>query len=49
MNQTNQSAIQRLYPLCFEPICQYRLWGGQRLGNLNKAFAGEGIVGEVWC
>jgi len=48
MNQTNQSAIKRLYPLCFEPICQYRLWGGQRLGNLNKAFAGEGIVGEVW-
>jgi mannose-6-phosphate isomerase len=26
-----------LYPLRFEPIYQYRLWGGRRLANLLKA------------
>ena len=27
----------RLYPLRFEPIYQYRLWGDRRLGNLLSA------------
>ena len=26
-----------LYPLRFEPIYQYRLWGGRRLANLLTA------------
>jgi len=38
-----------LYPLRFEPIYQYRLWGGRRLANLFSAsLPGEGPVGEAW-
>ena len=38
-----------LYPLRFEPIYQYRLWGGRRLANLLTApLPGEGPVGEAW-
>jgi mannose-6-phosphate isomerase len=38
-----------LYPLRFEPIYQYRLWGGRRLADLLSApLPGDGPVGEAW-
>jgi mannose-6-phosphate isomerase len=38
-----------LYPLLFEPIYQYRLWGGRRLAELLTApLPGDGPVGEAW-
>jgi mannose-6-phosphate isomerase len=38
-----------LYPLRFEPIYQYRLWGGRRLANLLSApLPGSGPIGEAW-
>jgi len=38
-----------LYPLRFEPIYQYRPWGGRRLANLLSApLPGEDLVGEAW-
>ena len=38
-----------LYPLRFEPIYQYRLWGGRRLGNLLTApLPDSGPIGEAW-
>src|SRR5665647_2859989 len=38
-----------LYPLRFEPIYQYRLWGGRRLaGLLTAPLPGEGPIGEAW-
>jgi len=38
-----------LYPLRFEPIYQYRLWGGRRLaGMLTAPLPGEGPIGEAW-
>jgi mannose-6-phosphate isomerase len=38
-----------LYPLRFEPIYQYRLWGGRRLANLFGAqLPGAGPIGEAW-
>jgi mannose-6-phosphate isomerase len=38
-----------LYPLRFEPIYQYRLWGGRRLaGLLNMALPGDAPIGEAW-
>jgi mannose-6-phosphate isomerase len=38
-----------LYPLRFEPIYQYRLWGGRRLANLLSApLPGTGPIGEAW-
>jgi mannose-6-phosphate isomerase len=40
---------QALYPLRFEPIFQYRLWGGRRLGDfLNTPLPGDGPIGEAW-
>ncbi|MGB8890317.1 MAG: type I phosphomannose isomerase catalytic subunit [Candidatus Korobacteraceae bacterium] len=40
---------QLLYPLRFEPIYQYRLWGGRRLANLFTApLPGDGPIGEAW-
>jgi mannose-6-phosphate isomerase len=37
------------YPLRFEPIYQYRLWGGRRLADLFTApLPGDGPVGEAW-
>ncbi len=40
---------EALYPLAFEPILQYRLWGGRRLGDWLKApLPGEGPFGEAW-
>ncbi|MFZ0638716.1 MAG: type I phosphomannose isomerase catalytic subunit [Candidatus Acidiferrales bacterium] len=38
-----------LYPLQFEPIYQYRLWGGRRLADLLSApLPGDGPIGEAW-
>ncbi len=37
-----------LYPLRFEPIFQYRLWGGRRLSNLVSSPLPDGPVGEAW-
>jgi mannose-6-phosphate isomerase len=38
-----------LYPLQFEPIYQYRLWGGRRLADLLTApLPGNGPIGEAW-
>ena len=38
-----------LYPLRFEPIYQYRLWGGRRLASLLSApLPGDGPIGEAW-
>jgi mannose-6-phosphate isomerase len=39
----------QLYPLRFDPIFQYRLWGGRRLASLLSApHPGDGPVGEAW-
>ena len=38
-----------MYPLRFEPIYQYRLWGGRHLANLLTApLPGDGPIGEAW-
>jgi mannose-6-phosphate isomerase len=38
-----------LYPLRFEPIYQYRLWGGRHLANLLSApLPDDGPIGEAW-
>ncbi|MGC1616752.1 MAG: type I phosphomannose isomerase catalytic subunit [Candidatus Acidiferrum sp.] len=38
-----------LYPLRFEPIFQYRLWGGRRLADLlSVPLPGDGPIGEAW-
>jgi mannose-6-phosphate isomerase len=38
-----------LYPLQFEPIYQYRLWGGRRLADLlTTPLPRDGPVGEAW-
>ena len=38
-----------LYPLRFEPIFQYRLWGGRKLERYSRGPLGvEGPVGEAW-
>jgi mannose-6-phosphate isomerase len=38
-----------LSPLRFEPIYQYRLWGGRRLADLLSApLPGSGPIGEAW-
>ena len=37
-----------MYPLQFDPIFRYRLWGGRRLANLLSANLPEGPVGEAW-
>jgi mannose-6-phosphate isomerase len=38
-----------LYPLRFEPIYEYRLWGGRRLADLLSApLPDEGPIGEAW-
>ena len=38
-----------LCPLRFEPIYQYRLWGGRRLADLLAApLPGDGPIGEAW-
>jgi mannose-6-phosphate isomerase len=38
-----------LYPLRFEPIYQYRVWGGRRLASLlSTRLPGDEPVGEAW-
>jgi mannose-6-phosphate isomerase len=38
-----------LYPLRFQPIYQYRLWGGRRLANLLSApLPDNDPIGEAW-
>jgi mannose-6-phosphate isomerase len=37
-----------LYPLRFEPIYQYRLWGGRHLASLLTAPLHSGPIGEAW-
>ena len=38
-----------MYPLRFEPLYQYRLWGGRRLADLLSApLRGDGPIGEAW-
>ena len=38
-----------LYPLRFEPLYQYRLWGGRRLADLLTApLPGDDPIGEAW-
>ena len=38
-----------LYPLRFDPIYQYRLWGGRRLSDLlSTPLPGNGPIGEAW-
>jgi hypothetical protein len=38
-----------MYPLRFEPVYQYRIWGGRRLASLLKApLPGDGPIGEAW-
>jgi mannose-6-phosphate isomerase len=38
-----------LYPLRFEPLYQYRSWGGRRLGHLLSApLPGSEPIGEAW-
>jgi mannose-6-phosphate isomerase len=46
----NRHAIPQalLYPLRFEPIYQYRLWGGRHLADLLTAPLPSGPVGEAW-
>lgn len=42
-------STQALYPLRFEPIYQYRPWGGRRLANLLRApLPGDDPIGEAW-
>jgi mannose-6-phosphate isomerase len=44
--ETSDPAL--LYPLRFEPIYQYRLWGGRHLASLLTAPLPSGPVGEAW-
>ncbi len=37
-----------LHPLRFEPIYQYRLWGGRRLADLLTTPLPSGPIGEAW-
>lgn len=48
-NQNDSMKKISLYPLKFEPICQYKLWGGRHLGGfLNTPIIDEGPIGEAW-
>jgi len=37
-----------LYPLRFEPIYEYRLWGGRQLADVLPAPLPSGPIGEAW-
>jgi mannose-6-phosphate isomerase len=39
---------QPLYPLSFDPIFQYRLWGGRKLGPWMDKPLPDGPIGEAW-
>ncbi len=39
----------KLYPLKFDPLYQYRIWGGRRLANLvSKPLPPNDPIGEAW-
>jgi len=39
----------KLYPLKFDPIYQYRIWGGRRLADLvSKPLPPDELIGEAW-
>lgn len=38
----------QLYPLLFEPLFQYRLWGGRRLADFLSTPLPDGPIGEAW-
>ena len=42
------TAQTALYPLRFEPIYQYRLWGGRRFADILTAPLPAGPIGEAW-
>lgn len=44
----NTATEAPLYPLRFEPIFQYRLWGGRRLADWVGTLPGDGPIGEAW-
>ena len=48
--EDREGALNRalLYPLRFEPIYQYRLWGGRHLASLLTAPLPSGPIGEAW-
>jgi mannose-6-phosphate isomerase len=47
--KTHDPTHVSLYPLRFEPIYQYRLWGGRGLADLLTApLPGDGPIGEAW-
>ena len=47
--QKHSGSKMLLYPLKFEPIYQYRLWGGRHLADLlTVPLPGEGPIGEAW-
>jgi phosphomannose isomerase type I-like protein len=50
MNDEKKPATPQvlLYPLRFEPIYQYRLWGGRRLADLLTEPLPSGPIGEAW-
>jgi len=49
MNHKKKRATKDLlYPLRFEPIYQYRLWGGRRLADLLTEPLPSGPIGEAW-
>lgn len=48
-SQKYTSSQMLLYPLKFDPIYQYRLWGGRHLADLLTApLPGDGPIGEAW-
>ncbi len=47
--QTATVGRAALYPLRFEPIYEYRPWGGRQLARLlTKPLPGDGPIGEAW-
>jgi mannose-6-phosphate isomerase len=51
MTKDGQQSMDKtqLYPLRFEPIYQYRLWGGRHLASLlSRPLPGDGPIGEAW-
>jgi mannose-6-phosphate isomerase len=37
-----------IYPLRFDPIFQYRLWGGRRIADWSDKPLPDGLIGEAW-